>query len=88
MTLMMSKLHAALCAAGVTEDKAREAAIEATEFRRPDLLEVKLTLRLCTWIATFNSMMLVIIVLKLYLRLRAAAAFARAERDRGSSRLA
>jgi hypothetical protein len=68
MTLMMSKLHAALRAAGVTEDKAREAAIEAAEFRRPDLLEVKPTLRLCTWIATFNSMMLLIIVLKLYLR--------------------
>jgi hypothetical protein len=68
MTLMMSKLYDALCAGGAGQDKAREAAIEAAEFRHPDLLEVKLTLRLCTWIATFNSMMLVIIVLKLYLR--------------------
>ena len=69
MTLMMSKLHAALCAAGVSEDKAREAAIEAAELCHPDLLEIKLTLRVCTWIATFNSMMmLVIIALKLYLR--------------------
>jgi hypothetical protein len=69
MTLMMSKLHAALCAAGASEDKAREAAIEAAELCYPDLLEIKLTLRVCTWIATFNSMMmLVIIALKLYLR--------------------
>ena len=68
MTLMMSKLHAALCAAGVSEDKAREAAIEAAELCHPDLLEIKLALRVCTWIATFNSMMMLVIALKLYLR--------------------
>jgi hypothetical protein len=55
----------------VDEGKAREAAMEAAETRpggNADLLEIKLTLRVCSWIATFNSMMLVIIVLKLYLR--------------------
>lgn len=66
MAIMMSKLYAALKAANVSDETAREAATEAAEFDR-ELADVKSTLRLHTWILTFNTAMLALVIGKLFL---------------------
>jgi hypothetical protein len=57
MPIMLEKLYDALRAAEVPDDKARAAAVEVAEFR-DSIAELKATLRLHTWILTFNTAML------------------------------
>jgi len=64
MAVMMEKLYAALRAGNVPEDKAREAAVEAAGFENSDM---KATLRLHTWILSFNTAMIVALVGKAFL---------------------
>jgi hypothetical protein len=49
MALMLGKLYDALRAAGVPEDKAREAAEEVATYEK-DLAEIKSDVRLLKWI--------------------------------------
>ena len=49
MALMLGKLYDALRAAGVPEDKAREAAEEVATFEK-DLAEIKSDVRVLKWI--------------------------------------
>jgi hypothetical protein len=49
MALMLGKLYDALRAAGVPEDKAREAAEEVATFEK-DLSEIKADVRVLKWI--------------------------------------
>jgi hypothetical protein len=49
MALMLGKLYDALLAAGVPEDKAREAAEEVATFEK-DLAEIKSDVRVLKWI--------------------------------------
>lgn len=66
MPLMMSRLYDALIAANVPIDKAREAATEAAE-GKSELSDVKSTLKLHSWILTFNTALLMAVVGKLFL---------------------
>lgn len=66
MPVMMEKLYDALRAANVPDDKARAAAVEVAEFKE-SMSEIKTTLRLHTWILTFNTAMIIAIVGKLFL---------------------
>ena len=50
MALMLGKLYDALRAAGVPEDKAREAAEEVATFDK-DLAEIKADVRVLKWIS-------------------------------------
>jgi hypothetical protein len=61
MAIMLGQLHAALIAAGVPEDKARQAAEEVAEFRN-DIADLKSTLRLHTWILSANTAGIVILL--------------------------
>jgi len=54
MAIMLGQLHAALLAAGVSDEKARQAAEEVAEFRN-DIADLKSTLRLHTWILSSNT---------------------------------
>ena len=66
MAIMMSKLFAALREAGAPEDKAREAAEEAAEFDNR-ITDIKATMKLHTWVLSFNTAMLVALVGKAFL---------------------
>jgi len=66
MPIMMEKLYDALRAANVPDDKARAAAVEVAEFKE-SLAEIKSTLRLHTWILSFNTAMVAAVVGKLFL---------------------
>jgi hypothetical protein len=65
MPVMMEKLYDALKAANVPDDKARAAAVEAAELDQA-ITEIKSSLRLHTWILSFNTAFLVAIVGKLF----------------------
>ena len=66
MALMMGKLYAALRAADVPDDKATAAAEEVAGFENR-LATIESTLRLHTWILTFNTAMAIAILAKLFL---------------------
>jgi hypothetical protein len=63
---MMEKLYDALRAANVPDDKARAAAVEVAEFKE-SISDIKATLRLHTWILSFNTALIVAIAGKLFL---------------------
>jgi hypothetical protein len=62
---MMEKLYDALRAANVPDDKARAAAVEIAEYRE-SIADIRSTLRLHTWILSFNTALIVAIVGKLF----------------------
>ena len=66
MALMMGKLHAALVAAGVETNVAREAAEEVAAYEH-ELGEIKATQRLHSWMLATNTVLLVGILGKLLL---------------------
>ena len=66
MPLMQEKLYDALRAGDVPDDKARAAAIEAAEFDSR-LNRIDSTLRVHSWMLTFNTALLVAIAGKLFL---------------------
>jgi hypothetical protein len=66
MALMMGRLYAALRAADVPDDKATAAAEEVAGFENR-LATIESTLRLHTWILTFNTAMAIAILAKLFL---------------------
>jgi hypothetical protein len=66
MPIMLEKLYDALRAADVPDDKARAAAVEVAEFR-DSIAEIKSTLRLHTWILSFNTAALIAIIGKLFM---------------------
>jgi hypothetical protein len=66
MALMMGKLYAALRAADVPDDKATAAAEEVAGFENR-LSGIEATLRLHTWILTFNTGLAIAILAKLFL---------------------
>jgi hypothetical protein len=57
MPIMLEKLYDALRAADIPDDKARAAAVEVAEFK-DSIAEIRATMRLHTWILTFNTAML------------------------------
>jgi hypothetical protein len=61
MPMMMEKLYDALRSVNVPDDKARAAAVEVAEFKE-SIADIKSTLRLHTWILTFNTAMMVAIL--------------------------
>ena len=66
MPIMLEKLYDALRAADVPDDKARAAAVEVAEFR-DSIADLKSTLRLHTWILSFNTAALIAIIGKLFM---------------------
>jgi hypothetical protein len=62
MPVMMEKL--ALPAANVPDEKARAAAVEIAEYRE-SISDIRSTLRLRTWILSFNAALIVAVVGKL-----------------------
>ena len=66
MALMMGKLHAALVAAGVEPNAAREAAEEVAGYEH-QLAEIKATQRLHSWMLATNTVLLMAILGKLLL---------------------
>ena len=66
MAMMLGNLYDALRAGNVPDDKAKAAAEEVAEFK-DSLADIKSTLRLQSWILTFNTAMIVAIVGKLFL---------------------
>jgi hypothetical protein len=66
-TLIKETLYVALRAAGVPEDKARAAAIEAAAFDRA-IADIRSTLRLHTWILSINTAAILAILGRLLAR--------------------
>ena len=66
MPVMMEKLYDALRAANVPEDKARAAAVEIAEYKE-SIADIRSTLRLHTWILSFNTAMIAAVLGKLFL---------------------
>jgi hypothetical protein len=66
MAVMMGKLYSALRAANVPDEQAIAAAEEVAEFK-DTIAEIKSTLRLHTWILTFNTAMIIAVVGRLFL---------------------
>jgi hypothetical protein len=66
MAMMLGNLYDALRAGNVPDDGAKAAAEEVAEFK-DSLADIKSTLRLQSWILTFNTAMIVAIVGKLVL---------------------
>jgi hypothetical protein len=66
MALMMGKLHAALVAAGVEPNAAREAAEEVAGYEH-ELAEIKSKIRLLSWMVATNTVLLVAILGKVLL---------------------
>jgi hypothetical protein len=66
MALMMGKLYGALRAANVPDEQAIAAAEEVAELK-DTIAEIKSTLRLHTWILTFNTAMIIAVVGRLFL---------------------
>jgi hypothetical protein len=65
MPIMLEKLYDALRAANVPDEKARAAAVEVAEFKE-SISEIKSTLRLHTWILSFNTALIIAIAAKLF----------------------
>jgi hypothetical protein len=66
MPIMLEKLYDALRAADIPDEKARAAAVEVAEFKE-SISEIKSTLRLHTWILSFNTALIIAIAGKLFL---------------------
>ena len=66
MPIMLEKLYDALRAGDVPDDKARAAAVEVAEFKE-SISDLKSTLRLHTWILSFNTALIIAIAGKLFL---------------------
>ena len=66
MAVMMGKHYGALRAANVPDEQAIAAAEEVAEFK-DTIAEIKSTLRLHTWILTFNTAMIIAVVGRLFL---------------------
>jgi hypothetical protein len=66
MPIMLEKLYDALRAADIPDEKARAAAVEVAEFKE-SISEIKSTLRLHTWILSFNTAIIIAIAGKLFL---------------------
>ena len=66
MPVMMEKLYDALRAANVPDEKARAAAVEIAEYKE-SISDIRSTLRLHTWILSFNTGLIIAVVGKLFL---------------------
>jgi len=64
--LMLGRLYTALRAANVPDDKARDAAEEIAAYENR-VASIESTLRLHTWILTFNTAMLMALIGKEFL---------------------
>jgi len=65
MPVMMEKLYDALRAANVPDEKARAAAVEIAEYKE-SISDIRSTLRLHTWILSFNTALIIAVVGKLF----------------------
>ena len=65
MPVMMEKLYDALRDANVLDEKARAAAVEIAEYKE-SISDIRPTLRLHTWILSFNTALIVAVVGKLF----------------------
>jgi hypothetical protein len=65
MPVMMKKLYDALRAANVPDEKARAAAVEIAEYKE-SISDIRSTLRLQTWILSFNTALIIAVVGKLF----------------------
>jgi hypothetical protein len=66
MPVMMEKPYDAPRAANVPDEKARAAAVEIAEYKE-SISDIRSTLRLHTWILSFNTALIIAVVSKLFL---------------------